>query len=140
GHIFYQAFENIMPFERFYLGGAHSVRSYETDLCPPLGYFTGKDGVCCFVPQGGKTMFNCNLEVRFPLVHSLGAVLFQDFGALVGKSKKDFGFSNMLVATGFGLRYKTPIGPLRFDIGWKWNKHRPTDYSYAWFLSLGHAF
>ncbi len=140
GHVFYQNFEDIMPFERFYLGGAHSIRSYETDLCPPLGCFVDEDKVCYCVPQGGKSMVNLNLELRFPVFGAVGLVLFQDFGTLVGQSIKGFEVSDMLAATGFGLRYNTPIGPLRFDIGWKWRTRKTAQYSYAWFLTLGHAF
>jgi len=140
GAIFYQAFENIMPFERFYLGGAHSVRSYETDLCPPLGCFVDEDCVYYCVPQGGKSMVNANIELRFPLLGPVTGVAFQDFGTLLGSSFAGIADSDLLAATGFGIRYNTPIGPLRFDIGWKWRACKPSDYSYAWFLTLGHAF
>ena len=140
GHIFHQTFETIMPFERFYLGGAHSIRSYETDMCPPLGCFIDSCGDTYLVPRGGKTSVQTNFEARFSLVGSVGAVLFQDFGTLIGQTTKGFDLSDLLAATGFGLRYDTPFGPLRFDVGFKWKVHDPTCHSYAWFLTLGHAF
>lgn len=140
GHIFHQKFKQIMPFERFYLGGAHSVRSYETDLCPPLGSFQDESEVKSCVPQGGKTMVNGNVELRFPIISDMGGVIFQDVGVLIGSVCSGFNPSNVVAATGFGLRYNTPIGPLRFDIGWKWRACCPSEHSYAWFLSLGHAF
>jgi len=140
GHIFHQQFKQIMPFERFYLGGAHSIRSYQTDLCPPLGEFTDEDGVKHCVPQGGKSTVNWSAELRIPVWQEIGFVLFQDLGTLVGKSLEKIDLSCLLAATGFGLRYNTPIGPLRFDIGWKWRVHPRCEYAYAWFLSLGHAF
>jgi len=138
GHIFHQVFENIMPFERFYLGGANSIRSCQTDMCPPVGCFVDDQGNKCAVPRGGKTSVQANFEVRFPLYGSIGGVLFQDFGTLIGQTETGFELSNLLSATGFGVRYNTPFGPLRFDIGFNW--HKSARCLYAWFLTLGHAF
>jgi len=140
GHIFHQDFKNIMPFERFYLGGANSIRSYEADLCPPLGLFKDEKGLCSVVPQGGKTMVNLNAELRFSLFDAVGLVLFQDVGTLIARLDDGVALSDLLAATGFGLRYNTPIGPLRFDIGWKWRLNGAADHHYAWFLTLGQAF
>jgi len=137
GHVFYQVFKNIMPIERFYLGGANSVRSYEADLCPPVGFFKDKSDCYRIAPQGGKTMANGNFELRFPLFKALGGVVFQDLGALVGDRLDK---SSLFAATGFGLRINTPIGPIRFDIGWKWNPCRQFESSYTWVLVFGNAF
>ena len=76
GHIFRRKFEKIMPIERFYLGGPYFVRGYEPDALPPLGVFESvKDGktIKYYTIQGGSTMINVNLELRFPLFKSLGA-------------------------------------------------------------------
>lgn len=140
GHIFNQEFSTIMPPERFYLGGQNSIRSYEANQGPPLGLYFSKKGKPKLVPQGGKSMINGNVECRFPLLWSLGGVLFQDVGMLVEKSLTQVFEGHVLVATGFGLRYYTPVGPLRFDIGWKWKKCVPEESSFAWFLTLGHPF
>ncbi len=85
-------------------------------------------------------MLNGNLELRFPLLGEFGGVLFQDVGILSGDNFADFKAENLLAGTGFGFRYNTPIGPLRFDIGWKWRITAPTERSFAWFLTLGQAF
>jgi outer membrane protein assembly factor BamA len=140
GHIFYREFSGIMPSERFYLGGSHSLRSYESDLAPPVGVFEDFDGAKRVVPRGGRTMVNGNIELRFPLYKKMGAVLFQDLGALSGRMFADFKPQDLLTATGFGLRFFTPVGPLRFDIGWKWHKQIPEERSFAWFLTFGQAF
>lgn len=139
GHIFHQIFSAIMPTERFYLGGANSIRSYETDLCPPLGKVCS-NGEEIFVPQGGKSMVNCNIEARFPLYNKLGGVLFQDVGCLSKTVFSNISQENLLAATGVGLRYHTPLGPLRFDFGIKWHAKVPHESRYAWFLTFGHAF
>lgn len=140
GHIFYREFSGIMPSERFYLGGSHSLRGYEADLAPPLGVFVDDDGKHHVVPRGGRTMVNGNIELRFPLYKRIGGVVFQDLGALSGNMFADFKMHHILAATGFGLRIFTPIGPLRFDIGWKWRKQLPIERSFAWFLTFGQAF
>lgn len=142
GHMFRRSFEFIMPLERFYLGGPNSVRGYEKEALPPLGESTiikeGKEHKE-FTIQGGSSMINANVELRFALPKHCGLVLFQDIGAL---SQSGFlGFKDTWYPTsGFGLRYKTPIGALRFDIGWKWKKRIDNDSGFAWYLTLGEAF
>lgn len=140
GHIFYREFSGIMPSERFYLGGSHSLRGYDIDLAPPLGIYVDDDCHEHVVPRGGKTMVNGNIELRVPLLKKVGGVLFQDLGALSGTMFADFKRQDILASTGFGLRFFTPIGPLRFDIGWKWRKQIPRERSFAWFLTFGQAF
>lgn len=139
GHIFHHHFSNIMPSERFYLGGANSIRSYETDLCPPLGLFVNSCGKSQVVPQGGKTLANCMIEARIPIYKKLSGVIFQDVGFLSKNFHADFTIKGLLMATGFGVHYSTPIGPLRFEIGFKGDRD-PTHLSYAWFLTFGNAF
>jgi outer membrane protein insertion porin family len=140
GHIFNQRLSSIMPPERFYLGGPNSLRGYEIDQAPPLGIFIDDHGKRCLVAQGGKSMFNGNVELRIPLYNALGATLFQDIGVLIENSLAEISGNKLLAATGFGLRYNTPIGPLRFDLGWKWKRRKREESSYAWFLTLGNAF
>jgi len=143
GHIFREKFQEIMPIERFFLGGPLSVRGYSKDSVPPLGKTIrkNKDGTTReeYTIQGGSSMLNGNLELRFPIYKSFGGVIFQDIGAL---SQQGFFYNSKRWAptSGWGLRYNTPIGAIRFDIGWKWKKSFPKDTSYAWYLTLGHIF
>ncbi|MBM17561.1 MAG: hypothetical protein CL947_00660 [Epsilonproteobacteria bacterium] len=156
GHVFNREYTSLIPIERFYLGGASSLRGYERDYCPPLGTLTIPiedvhahlpDEACDvwkYAPQGGRTMFNLNTEVRFSIYKSLGGVIFNDIGALfkdsINKALFD-GSDNFLGGTGFGIRYDTPIGPLRFDLGFKWNKNiKDFESRWVWYLTLGHAF
>lgn len=138
GHIFCSKFTTLLPSERFYLGGSNSLRGYEPSMVPPLNACTNKNETF-WVPVGGKSMVNINAEIRFPMYSQFDGVLFNDMGVL---SQEGFTVlpNNWLGATGFGFRYKTPIGPIRFDIGWKWHKREATERRYAWFLTFGHAF
>lgn len=145
GTILYQQFSAIMPPERFYLGGAYSLRGYEPDLAPPLNFYKNCNNELIVVPTGGKTMMNANFELRFPLYSSLGGTFFNDIGVLTQHAATDIRMGDIIGATGFGLRWNTLVGPLRFDIGWKWkqfpgNTNFYNQASYAWFLTLGNAF
>lgn len=139
GHVFFKDFKNVMPMERFYLGGANSLRSYDTDFAPPLGSFRDWQGKKQYVPQGGQSMLNLNMELRFPIYKSLSGVVFQDLGALSSTKFANVKPKDILAGTGFGIRVATPVGPFRFDIAWKWAKE-PEARSYAWFLTFGQAF
>lgn len=142
GYILNKQFSIINPIERFYLGGAFSVRGYEQDKAPPVNFtaLTSDGTPDCIVQLGGKAMVNINAELRFPLYQALSGVVFNDIGALAQDKITDIITSNFVGSTGFGLRYKTPVGPLRFDIGFKWKKRFENDCPYAWFLTLGQAF
>ncbi len=155
GHIFTKNFSEILPTERFFLGGQNSIRAYLPDLAPPLGRITLDDRVCCF-PQGGATMLNINFELRMPFFKSMSAVVFNDFGILnkpesTNEASRSYQTcckceipetwrAKILGAVGIGVRYNTPIGPLRFDFGWNINQQCGCDSPYAWYLALGHAF
>lgn len=139
GHIFHPKFSTILPIERFYLGGANSIRSYETDQCPPLGAVLD-NGKELFVPQGGRSLANLNLEMRFPLYKQFGGVVFGDIGVLSNNRLSEIRATDCLSGIGFGLRYNTAIGPLRFDFAWRGNKYDGVGRPYAWFLSFGNAF
>jgi outer membrane protein assembly factor BamA len=140
GHIFYEQFNMIMPVERFYLGGANSLRSYNTDLCPPVATLQDEQGILYPVPQGGTRMINANIEMRYAWSRWIEMVIFQDIGYLHNGTAWWFSGDGLVAGTGLGIRYRTPFGPLRFDIGWKWKRNPCIEQRYAWFLRLGQAF
>lgn len=145
GTILNADFKDIVPIERFYLGGAYSVRSYEPDHVPPLNPFCDSHGNKRLVPTGGRSMFNMNIEGRFPLYGTLSGVIFTDFGLLSESGYNAVRVNNAVAAAGFGLRLNTVVGPIRFDIGWKLGSRDqiaglPCERSFAWFLVLGNAF
>ncbi len=140
GYIFYDDFKSIMPSERFYLGGPNSIRSYEVDMCPPLGIIDDHDNGGYLVPQGAKAMININLECRVPVWRGLSIVFFQDLGALGESGWSDALKAGILSGTGFGFRYDTPLGPLRFDLGVKASRPDLRLSRYAWYITFGNAF
>ena len=109
GHIFNAKFSTILPTERFYLGGANSLRGYETNMVPPLND-VACDGKCIWVPVGGKTMANINAELRFPLYKRLSGVVFTDMGILTQDRFADIAANKWLGASGFGLRLGHLLG------------------------------
>jgi len=117
-------------FRAFYSGGPNSNRGYgfsEVGPHGPLGLLTaGK--VNCFVsphdpdcvrPLGGLSLWEASIEVRFPIYGPLRGVTFLD-GSNVTRKAWSLDFTVPHLSPGVGLRYTTPIGPLRLDIGYRW--------------------
>ena len=98
--------------ERFFAGGDTTVRGFALDtLGTPA---TIKDGF----PIGGNALVIFNAELRVPVRGGLGVVGFLDTGNVFARAT-DLDLTELRSAIGFGFRYKSPVGPLRFDIGFK---------------------
>jgi outer membrane protein insertion porin family/translocation and assembly module TamA len=101
-----------VPFyRRYWLGGATSLRGWGRFDVAPL--FNG-------IPIGGHTMLESSVELRAPVWHDLSAVLFADSGN-VWNNAWDFNLRDLRHDVGPGLRYMTPIGPIRLDFGYQLN-------------------
>jgi len=122
--------------ERFFGGGAESLRAVPynqagpRDIGEPLvpgGPASAPSGF----PLGGNALLFNNLELRFPLMGAnIGGVLFHDMGNVYSRisdvsvrfRQRDLNdFNYMVHAVGFGVRYRTPIGPVRGDIAYSIN-------------------
>lgn len=139
-----------VPFsERFFSGGADSLRGFPLNGAGPqataLLCTAQNDPASCTaqiaVPTGGHQLFIFNSEGRFPipLKSGLGGVIFYDGGNVYeGINVSHFwsGYSNTV---GFGLRYQTPVGPIRVDIGHNLNPV-PGLKTTQVFVTLGQAF
>ena len=113
--------------ERFFSGGSFSHRGFPNNQAGPRDLVTG-------FPLGGSALLMNSLELRFPLFgDTLGGVLFHDAGNVYSKLEnltlrsrqnnyQDFDY--MVHAAGVGLRYKTPVGPLRIDLSYSPNAPR----------------
>jgi outer membrane protein assembly complex protein YaeT len=115
---------------RFFLGGSTTVRGYDFERLGP----TGADGT----PTGGDVFVLANLEWRVPLYKGLGVVLFTDVGN-VFRAIDNFTPGQIKGSLGLGLRYNTPIGPIRLDYG---RKVSPEEHeaSGRFHFSVGHPF
>jgi len=93
------------------------------------------------VPVGGHMLAIVNSEMRFPipLKSGLGGVVFYDGGNVYGNINFHQFTSNYTNSVGFGFRYRTPVGPLRIDIGHNLNAP-PGVRSTQYFVTLGQAF
>ena len=89
-------------------------------------------------PIGGNGLVIFNAELRVPVAGGLGVVGFVDTGNVFARvSNIDLG--ELRTAVGSGVRYKSPFGPIRFDLGFKVNR-QPGEGLTAWFISFGQAF
>lgn len=119
--------------ERFVLGGNTTIRGYTQDLVGPT--VPGPDGKP--VPAGGSSMAQFNAEIRFTLNSRFGFVLFGDAGNVWADQNIRLG--DLRASSGAGIRYGTPIGPLRIDYGQKINR-RPGESPGELHFNIGHTF
>lgn len=108
--------------ERFFAGGRTSHRAFDRDLLGIDGETRitrlDEDGrVVELLPGGGNGLFLLNLEYRFPVVGALGGTVFADAGN-VWADWRDFDSDELRYGVGLGLRYRSPIGPVRLEVGW----------------------
>ncbi len=107
--------EDLPAAERFFSGGDTTVRGFALDrlgaddTLDPQGF-----------PQGGNGVLVLNAELRAPFWKGLGLVGFVDAGNVFRRAA-DIEIADLRVGTGFGVRYRSPIGPLRVDLGFKVN-------------------
>uniref|UniRef100_A0A7C6EM19 POTRA domain-containing protein n=1 Tax=candidate division WOR-3 bacterium TaxID=2052148 RepID=A0A7C6EM19_UNCW3 len=93
--------------EKYYLGGQYSLRGYPEKSIGPDSL---QD------EHYGEVLFNFNIEDRLTIFKSLGIVVFLDMGYLDNRDQV-FRSEFFKISTGLGIRYYTPIGPIRADFG-----------------------
>jgi outer membrane protein assembly complex protein YaeT len=136
--------QSLIPLpERFFTGGGNSHRGFGLNQAGPRDSLTG-------FPLGGSALFVNNLELRLPnvvlpyLMDSVGFTVFHDMGNVFAKPQEmlpsigrwhqpdpdlckqesthaECNYNYVSHAIGLGVRYQTPIGPLRFDFGYNLN-------------------
>jgi outer membrane protein insertion porin family len=123
--------------ERFFAGGATTVRGFALDTVgvpetiSPAGF-----------PTGGDAEIVLNLELRAPVRGPLGVVLFADGGNVFVRAT-DMSLAQLRGSLGLGARVTSPLGPIRFDVGFKLDRRTlgtKLEPRYAFHFSIGQAF
>jgi outer membrane protein assembly factor BamA len=132
----------------FFSGGGTSLRGFPIDeagpqrLVPFCNVLQGQSGcVNVTVPVGGRQLFILNSEARFPLgiMKALSGVVFYDGGNVYSAISLHNFVDNYSNTIGIGLRYATPIGPIRIDFGRNLNPV-PGIGANQYFITVGQAF
>jgi outer membrane protein assembly factor BamA len=129
--------EDLPASERFYTGGDTTIRGYPRDAVGTPETLT-PDGF----PIGGSAEIVLNAELRVPVAGDFGAVLFVD-GGNVFKRVSDMDLAALRAGVGFGVRYRSPFGPLRLDLGFPTERRivgGQLEKGYQLYFSMGHAF
>jgi outer membrane protein insertion porin family len=121
-------------YERFFAGGSSSYRGAEFDELGPKDPVSSK-------PIGGKALLLFNFELTFPVVSTLKDLygsIFYDKGN-VFSARKQLSLGGLQDALGLGLRYRTPLGPVRLEIAW--NLDAPSgEKNVLGFITIGNVF
>ncbi len=129
GSIVGGSLEDIPANRRFFLGGGGSIRGYEyRSVGPRIG-----DEVV-----GGLSFWEASAEMRFRVAKNIGLVPFIDAGTAYEDPIPDFS-EKIRVGAGVGLRYFTPLGPLRLDVATPLTRQEG-DPTFALYVGLGQAF
>lgn len=114
---------------RFFGGGGGSVRGYDFQSIGPRNALDQ--------PSGGLSILEASLEMRQRIGESWGAAAFVDIGSV---SPHSFGFVDELrVGVGVGVRYYTPIGPIRLDVAIPLIRDSHTG-TWQLYIGIGQAF
>jgi outer membrane protein insertion porin family len=129
--------EELPASERFFAGGSTTIRGYAVDTVGVPATITPSG-----VPIGGDATVILNAELRTPVVGPVGAVFFVDGGNVYPKVAS-FDLTDLRGSVGTGLRIKSPVGPIRLDIGFKLDRRvigNKLEPGYAIHFSIGQAF
>jgi translocation and assembly module TamA len=129
GSILAGAIGDVPASRRLYSGGGGSVRGFADRSLGPLD--SNND------PTGGLSVAEVGAEMRARVWGDVGGVVFAEAGA-VGEEAY-FDLSEPLYAAGAGVRYFSPVGPIRLDVGVPLNP-RDSDDNFQIYLSIGQAF
>jgi outer membrane protein assembly complex protein YaeT len=137
GNVRVGTIEDLPASERFFAGGDTTIRGFALDsvgaenTITPTGF-----------PRGGNGLVLMNAELRVPIWGDVSGAVFVD-GGNVFERVTQIDFANLRGAVGVGVRYRSPIGPLRLDVGFKLDRRvigGELESPRAWHFSFGHAF
>jgi outer membrane protein insertion porin family len=130
--------EDLPASERFFAGGEYTVRGFGQDR---LG--TAETLTPTGVPKGGQAVIILNGELRVPLASRIEGVTFLDLGNVWARVS-EMDLSALRPGAGFGIRFNSPIGPIRADVGFKLDRqpyaNGTSERPIQWYIGVGHAF
>jgi translocation and assembly module TamA len=121
----------IPPSERFYAGSENLMRGYHYLTVSPLNSH--------HKPTGGRSMLINSMELRCRLNETFGFAAFYEMGNVYQSFTPDLK-EKMLQSAGVGIRYYTPVGPLRADVAFPLNRRKHVDGPFQFYISIGQAF
>ncbi|MBI1871073.1 MAG: outer membrane protein assembly factor BamA [Chlamydiae bacterium] len=123
--------DRVPLFERFFLGGANTIRGFKfRDVGPK-----DEEGE----PIGGKSMITGSAELTYPIFEKLRGAVFYDTGN-VYEDYADFDLGDLRTGVGVGLRLDLPIGPIRLDYGWPIDRDEFQDSDGRFDFNIGYSF
>lgn len=134
--------EDTLPFsERFFAGGANSLRGFGRNLAGPVSLSPDPQDPTrtLLIPLGGNLLMVNNVELRVPLWKAIAGAAFFDYGNVFETAGK-FRFSDLRTSLGVGLRYRTAVGPFRIDFGYNPDPRFSYEDKTIIHVSFGHAF
>jgi outer membrane protein insertion porin family len=108
--------EDLPASERFFAGGDTTIRGFALDTVGAPNTLNAQG-----FPRGGNAVLILNAELRVPVWREVGAAFFVDGGNVFDRVT-EFDFGELRGSAGFGLRYRSPIGPVRLDMGFKMDR------------------
>ncbi len=129
----YASTDKVPIYERFFAGGATTIRGYKQRAVGPRD---SRNNVL-----GGDAMIIGNAELTFPIWKKLmkGAV-FYDVGNVMRDAEELFTNTSYKQAAGIGIRVKTPIGPLKLDYGYPLSDNHGDKKEGQFWFSVSHGF
>jgi len=121
----------ILPSKRFFSGGSNSMRGFSRRKLGPKD----EEGA----PLGGEAKVEASVEVRRTLFWKIWGTLFMDVGQ-VWYRIDEINLRELEVAVGPGVWLMTPIGPLRFDAGYRLTNRDKTESRWAYHIAIGAAY
>ncbi|MBI3266181.1 MAG: outer membrane protein assembly factor BamA [Chlamydiae bacterium] len=123
--------DRVPLFERFFLGGANTIRGFKfRDVGPK-----DENGE----PIGGSSMIMGSTELTFPIIEKVRGAVFYDTGN-VYEDYGEFDLGDLRAGAGIGLRLELPIGPIRLDYGWPIDRDRFQDSKGRFDFNIGYSF
>jgi outer membrane protein insertion porin family len=139
GYVERNSGKDLPDYERFYLGGINSVRGFDwREISPVITTSTG-DGEEVIVQIGGTEFVQFNVEYLIPIIKDSGLVGLLFFDAGNAWADEGESVSGLRESAGFGIRWFSPMGPLRLERGYILDPE-PGEGSGRWEFSIGGGF